>query len=327
MVLIRVVSYSEQVASPAPFCIPRGLAPDRADWALRFELWRRNYDMRRWLVALALMTACGPGIAQPLPSLSPPSPPTAALTAWKDFPANANPRPIIVFDRTVEHVSPAGFTAEPVHKLDWGCDKFVFAQGVTPPATAPGNATANGSSYTALGAVKAYSELMAARARFAYQASQCPTARPFVIKDVRWLDLRHQRDRRVHRVLGSRPFRFLAERSQHRGHGRWPYQRRRLDAHARYRRRPGDSGTVRRGSLGLGRGIRHRGCGCDRDSVSHPAGGRRVHARRSLPNRHGAPFEAAWSPSAGRCQRRCKPSLCRSHSVLGHGNCSPRWTG
>ena len=50
--------------------------------------------MRKWLVALVLLTACGPGSAQPIPSLPPPSPPTAALTAWKDFPANAN-RPAV----------------------------------------------------------------------------------------------------------------------------------------------------------------------------------------------------------------------------------------
>jgi hypothetical protein len=139
--------------------------------------------MHRWLVALVLLTACGPGTAQPLPA---PSPPTAALTAWQDFPANANPRPIIVFERTLEHIGPAGFTAEPDRKLDWGCNKFVLAPGVTLSATAPGSAVAGGISYPALGAAEAYSELMAARARFAYQASQCPTARPFVIKDVSW---------------------------------------------------------------------------------------------------------------------------------------------
>jgi hypothetical protein len=133
-----------------------------------------------------LLTACGPGTAQPLSSLSPPSPPTAALAAWKDFPASANPRPIIVFDRTLEHVGPAGFTTEPDRKPDWSCNKFVLALGVTLPATAPGRATAAGVSYRALGAAEAYSELIAARAGPSSQASQCPTARPFVITGVRW---------------------------------------------------------------------------------------------------------------------------------------------
>ncbi len=142
--------------------------------------------MRKCLVALVLIAACGPGNAEALPSLSPPSPPTAALAAWKDFPASAKPRPIIVFDRTLEHIGPAGFTAEPDRKVDWGCNKFAFAAGVTPPAVAPARAIAAGISYPALGAVEAYSELMAARAQSAYQAPQCPTARPFVIKDVRW---------------------------------------------------------------------------------------------------------------------------------------------
>jgi hypothetical protein len=142
--------------------------------------------MPRWLVALMLLTACESGTAQPLASLSPPSPPTAALAAWSDFPANANPRPIIVFDRTLEHIGPAGFSSAPDRKLDWGCNKFVLAPGITLPATAPGSATAAGVSYRALGAVEAYSELIATRAGFASQAAQCPTARPFVIKDVRW---------------------------------------------------------------------------------------------------------------------------------------------
>src|SRR3981081_1224422 len=161
----------------------------RQDWtgiALRFERWRRSSDMPRWLVAVVLLTACGPGTAEPLPSLSPPSPPTAALAAWNDFPANANPRPIIVFERALEHVGPAGFTTEPDRKLDWGCNKFVLAPGVTLPAMAPGSATAAGVSYRALGAAEAYSELISAPAAFIFGASQCPTARPFMIKDVRW---------------------------------------------------------------------------------------------------------------------------------------------
>lgn len=134
----------------------------------------------RWVLALALLAACGPGLAQPLPS------PIASLAAWKDFPASANPRPIIVFDRTLEHIGQAGFTAEPDRKLDWGCNKFVLAPGVTLPAAPPGAATASGYSYPALGAAEAYSELIAARARLASQGSECPAARPFVIKDVRW---------------------------------------------------------------------------------------------------------------------------------------------
>lgn len=142
--------------------------------------------MRWWLVAMVLLTACGPGSDQPAVTLSPPSPPTAALTAWKDFPASANPRPIIVFDRTLEHIGAAGFTAEPDRKLDWGCNKFVFAAGVTLPASAPGSATAAGISYPALGATDAYSELIEARGGLGKQAPQCPTARPFVIKNVRW---------------------------------------------------------------------------------------------------------------------------------------------
>ena len=143
--------------------------------------------MRAWLVALVVLTSCGGmGAAEAPPSLPPPNPPTAALAGWNDFPANARPRPIIVFDRTVEYIGPSGFTAEPDRKLDWGCNKFVFGTGVTLPPIAPGNASAAGASYPALGAVEAYTELIAARGRAESQGSRCPTVRPFVIKDVRW---------------------------------------------------------------------------------------------------------------------------------------------
>ena len=151
--------------------------------------------MPRWLVALILLTACGPGTAQAVPSLPPPSPPTAALGAWKDFPANASPRPIIVFDRTIEQIGQAGFSSEPDRKTDWACNKFVLAPGVTLPATAPGSATAAGVSYHALGGVDANLELIAARAGLSSQSSKCSTARPFVIKDVRWQSAGFSTDR------------------------------------------------------------------------------------------------------------------------------------
>ena len=142
--------------------------------------------MRGWLVLLVLFTACSFGPGRQSASLSPPTAPTATLAAWKDFPAAAKPRPIIVFDRALEHIGRDGFSAEPDRKLDWGCNKFVFGPGVTLPATAPGGATAAGNAYRALGSAEAYSELMATRARLANPAPQCSRARPFVIKDVRW---------------------------------------------------------------------------------------------------------------------------------------------
>src|SRR6202521_1055206 len=194
--------------------------------------------MRKWLVALVLLTACGPGSAQPIPSLPPPSPPTAALTAWKDFPANANPRPIIVFDRTLEHIGPAGFTTEPDRKRDcgWGlvsgarsggslfrahcCARWVCLPGISMPD----------------GATLCDQGRAVAGRRLCY--------RPRDDADVR-MALRHQRDRRLPRVLGSRAVGFLGKWGQPPGHDGWPDQRRRLDTHARYGWRPRNPGTVR----------------------------------------------------------------------------------
>ena len=143
--------------------------------------------MARALCSLALLVlvACGAPPSQggglPLPS-----PPTAALAKWKDFPAGARPRPIIIFDRTLERIGPNGFMSEPDRKQDWGCNRFVLGSGVTLSNAAPSPATAGGASFPAIGSTRAFSELIAARAPFSATSAQCASARPFVIKAVRW---------------------------------------------------------------------------------------------------------------------------------------------
>ena len=143
--------------------------------------------MARALCSLALLVlvACGAPPSQG-GSLPLPSPPTAALAKWKDFPATAHPRPIIIFDRTLERIGPNGFISEPDRKPDWGCNRFVVASGVTLSSAAPGSATAGGVSYPAVGSARAFTELIAARAPFRASSAHCATARPFVIKAVRW---------------------------------------------------------------------------------------------------------------------------------------------
>ena len=138
-----------------------------------------------WVAALLLAAACGAVPGQGNSTLPAPSPPTAALAKWANFPAGARPRPIIIFNRTDERIGPSGFISEPDRKRDWGCNKFAFAAGVTLQTVAP-PATAGGASYPGISAARAYSELMAARAPFAASNPECATSHPFVIKDVRW---------------------------------------------------------------------------------------------------------------------------------------------
>jgi hypothetical protein len=149
--------------------------------------------MRVWVVALLLVAACGSVSGQS--TLPLPTPPTAALALWKNFPAHAKPRPLIVFSRTLEHIGPSGFTSEPDRKPDYGCNKFVFGPAVTPPSDAPGKAIVSGTSYPSIGATRAWAELMAARAPYASQSPQCATSRPFVIKQVRWATAAFRTDR------------------------------------------------------------------------------------------------------------------------------------
>lgn len=142
--------------------------------------------MRVALIALVLVTACGGVAGQDSTPLPPPSPPTAALAAWKDFPANANPRPLIVFGRSADHIGPAGFSSEPDRKIAWGCNKFVFASGVSVSDTAPARATAGtAGSLPSIGSARAFSELMAARLPYT-QLADCAKFQPFVIAAVRW---------------------------------------------------------------------------------------------------------------------------------------------
>jgi hypothetical protein len=141
--------------------------------------------MRAAVVALIFVTACAPTSGQSSTPLAPPSPPTAALAPWKDFPANSNSRPIILFGDVYEHVN--GFSTNE-GKINWLCGKFVLGPGVELPATHPARATArwpSGSeaSYASLGAQSAFTALLAARN--SSPRSSCTTAAPEVITAVR----------------------------------------------------------------------------------------------------------------------------------------------
>lgn len=137
------------------------------------------------IAVLVMLTGCGSmklqSSASPLPQ---PSPPTAALAKWKDFPANAHPRPLIVFDRAIERIGPAGFSAKPDRKLAWGCNKFAFAPGVETSPQAPGSAKVGGVSYPAISSARAYRDLMTSRKPVEALPPECSTYKPFVIKSV-----------------------------------------------------------------------------------------------------------------------------------------------
>ena len=134
--------------------------------------------MRTWLLLLVVVVAaCGPTTGQG--ALPLPTPPTAVLAAWKDFPAHADPRPIIAFGDTVEHIQPAGFP-DGDRKLAWMCNRFVFASGVTVSEATP----ASTSGLATISSARAYSELI--KARSANSDSVCGSYTPFVISAVRW---------------------------------------------------------------------------------------------------------------------------------------------
>jgi hypothetical protein len=91
------------------------------------------------VVAALLMSGCGSlGRFGADGTPHPPSPPTAALAMWQDFPANANPRPIIWYDGpNLVKGFPTGDA-----KVAAYCNKFVLSSGLVMPADVPSSATA-----------------------------------------------------------------------------------------------------------------------------------------------------------------------------------------
>jgi hypothetical protein len=135
--------------------------------------------MRAWVAALLLLAACGSAPGQS--TLPLPSPPTAALAQWKDFPAHAKPRPIIAFGVTVDHIQEKGFPTND-RKLAWICNRFVFAPGASLSTSAPAAAKAQGVSYSAISSGRAFGLLMDSRKN---AQGGCEQLQPFAITAVR----------------------------------------------------------------------------------------------------------------------------------------------
>ena len=94
------------------------------------------------VAAMLLVTGCGAVTGQssstPLPL---PSPPTAAVAKWSSFPADANPRPAILFGDVVDQIGPGQFPDND-SKLTWVCNKFVLASDLQLTSAGPAVATA-----------------------------------------------------------------------------------------------------------------------------------------------------------------------------------------
>ena len=145
-------------------------------------------DMGRlvaWCLSLFVVVACG-SVGEGSTPLLPPAPPTAALVAWNDFPVHANPRPIIWFGDSYEHIN--GF-ADGSGKINWLCGHFVIGTGVQLPSAGPARAVAKWkpaamASYPSIGADQAFARLLASRKDAG--GSNCSSAAPEVITAVRW---------------------------------------------------------------------------------------------------------------------------------------------
>ena len=144
----------------------------------------RRTLQRALLLVFCIAAACG-GVAAPGQSLAPPSPSTAALEGWKDFPVHTNPRPVIWFE--TRGLETPGFPNGDA-KLAAICNKLVLAPGLTLPAAGPVAATVTWPSSSAtyhgsISAVQAWAVIL--YAAVAQDKATCARLEPLVVEDVR----------------------------------------------------------------------------------------------------------------------------------------------
>ncbi len=140
---------------------------------------------RALIVALLFVVACGASNGQGSVPLPLPSPPTGALVAWKNFPANTNPRPIIWLS------VPSLVSAFPSNdtKIAGICNKLVLQDGLTLSTVVPSQATAKwpagiSGSYRAISAAAAFPALL--HVPSGSGGGMCDGVKPLVITTVRW---------------------------------------------------------------------------------------------------------------------------------------------
>jgi hypothetical protein len=139
--------------------------------------------MRAWVLALVFVVACGAAPGQGSGPLAPPSPPIAALAAWRDFPVHANPRPIVWF--SLPNLI-RGFPNND-RKIAWACNKLVLADGLRMPGGIPPTATAvwpsgTRATYRAISASQAFAGISKP---VDANPVDCPRAQALVITTVR----------------------------------------------------------------------------------------------------------------------------------------------
>ena len=141
--------------------------------------------VRYLVLALLLVSACGSAANEGSPP--PPTPPTAPLAKWNDFPANAHPRPIILFGDTVEQIQPSGFSADPPRKIAWTCNKLALGTGVSLSTVPP--------SAVAISSATAWSQLMNERSANENMAPECAPMAPFIVTAARLTEAGFPTDR------------------------------------------------------------------------------------------------------------------------------------
>jgi hypothetical protein len=131
-------------------------------------------------VLLIMVTGCGPGAAD-VPN---PSPPTAALEAWSDFPADHSPRPIVLLDQLPHY---PGFTTGG-GKIAAYCGRFRWVGASEIPPGVPSTAAATWpdgtrSTFGAISAVAAYDAIVGAPVHMT--SSDCALAQPLEVTAAR----------------------------------------------------------------------------------------------------------------------------------------------
>ncbi len=141
--------------------------------------------VRYAVLALLLVTACGSAPNQGSPA--PPTPPTAALAKWSDFPADAHRRPIILFGDRVEQIQPSGFSADPPRKIAWTCNKLALGTDVSLSTVPP--------SAAAISSATAWLQLMKERSANENTAPECASMAPVIVTAARLTEAGFPTDR------------------------------------------------------------------------------------------------------------------------------------
>ena len=137
------------------------------------------------IAALLFVAGCGAPHGQGSGPLPLPSPPTAALATWRDFPANANPRPIIWLSApNLVNAYSSNDT-----KIAGVCNLLVLQDGLTLSNAVPPYATSTwpsgvSRSYGAISAAKAFAALL--HVPSGAGGGMCVGIKPLIITNLRW---------------------------------------------------------------------------------------------------------------------------------------------